>query len=345
MLATSTMPSTTSISRVAAVLAIGAVGALVSAQPAAIDPELGIPVGGGPIDPGPVPAGIDAIDAATCGECHERHYREWRESTHRSAFTNPIFLAEFRPRERAFCENCHAPREDAETGIDCAVCHVREGAVLNPTVSGRAPHQSRAAAELAGTLACARCHQFAFEGRPDEQLQRTVQEWMRSEHRQTTCQGCHMPTRGGHTVHRFPGAFDRTLLRDAIATAASARVDGARTVVRLELRADGAGHAVPTGDMFRHLEVRAWPIGHPERAVTTSLARRFRVDEAGWHERADERVPATGTRVVELELPERAARVVYAVDLWRTPMERARQLGWTRRDVSRPLVRGSVASR
>ena len=153
-----------------------------------------------------------------------------------------------------------------------------------------------------------------------------------------------MPTRGEHTVHGFPGAFDPELLEDAIAATATARIDGSRTLVRLELRADGAGHAVPTGDMFRNLEVRAWPIGHPERAVATTLARRFRVDAAGWHERADQRVPATGVRLVELELPEQASRVVYAIDLWRTPMERARRLGWNRREVSRPMVRGSVAA-
>ncbi|HJL15156.1 MAG TPA: hypothetical protein RMH99_05845 [Sandaracinaceae bacterium LLY-WYZ-13_1] len=319
-------------------------GSLALAQDAAsLDPHLGIPEGGGPVDPGPTPAGIDGVSAVECGRCHARHYREWRRSAHRSSFTNPLFEAEYQLRQRAYCDRCHAPREDALAGIDCAVCHVRDGAVLNPTVSGEAPHESREAPELAGTLACARCHQFAFE-RQTELLQRTVEEWMDSPHRGTPCQGCHLPERGrGHHSHDLPGGLDRRLLRRAIEVEGRAERDGERTRVRLVLRADRAGHAVPTGDVFRQLEVRAWPAGAPRDAVRTVLRRRFRVDAAGHHEIADDRVPPRGPREVELVLEGRPARVDWEVALWRASPERVRGLGLPERDVRRRLARGRLS--
>lgn len=325
-----------------AALAALAVSGVAARAQAPIDPHLDIPIGGGPIDVGPVPAGLDAVDAASCGECHERHYREWAGSAHRTASTNALFLAELGPRRRAFCVDCHAPRRDASAGVDCAVCHVREGAVLNPRVSGRAPHASRAAPELAGTLACARCHQFEFEGQPGELLQRTTDEWMASAHRGTSCQGCHLPERGGHHRHDFPGGLDEELLRDAIRVEARATREGETTRLHLELSADRAGHAVPTGDIFRRLEIRAWPAGEPDRVVSTVLGRRFRVDRTGWHEREDRRVPPTGALSVELALEGAAARVAYSVELWRTMPERARRLGWSPRDVRRRLSAGVV---
>lgn len=313
-----------------------------SAQAPVTDAHLGVPEGGGPIDPGPVPAGIDSIDAAACGECHRRHYREWRGSAHHTSFTNPLFQAEWGPRRRPFCAGCHAPREDEEAGIDCAVCHVRDGAVLNPTVSGEAPHVSRVAEAVGGTLACARCHQFEFDRQPGDLLQRTVDEWMSSEHNDTTCQGCHVPARGRRHAHDFPGGLDRRMLRDAIAVTARAEAGEHNTVLHLELSADGAGHAVPTGDIFRHVEVRAWPVGHRERAESALLSRRFRVDRDGWHELEDRRIPATGSYRLELELDGVARRVAYTIDLWRAPPRRVEQQGWNARDLRRRLHTGSV---
>ncbi|MCB9594555.1 MAG: hypothetical protein H6719_17615 [Sandaracinaceae bacterium] len=315
--------------------------ATAAAQTEEVDPYLGIPVGGGPIDAGPVPAGIDAIDAASCGACHEQHAREWAASAHRTAFTNAIFQAEFEPHRRPYCQRCHAPRGEPSAGVDCAVCHVRDGAVLNPTISGRAPHAGRVA-PLDGTLACARCHDFAFESQPDLGLQRTVQEWVGSRHHDTPCQGCHMPRRGRARSHRFPGGLDPGLLEHAIRVEARAVSEGSRTRLTLTMSTDAAGHAVPTGDIFRRLEVTAWPVAAPARRERVQRWRRFRVDRAGWHEREDQRVPETGERTVEVILDGVADRVGYRVDLWRTSPLRARHRGWPLRDVRRRLRAGTV---
>lgn len=326
----------------AAIAALSVSGVPARAQAPAIDAHLGIPIGGGPIDAGPVPEGIDAIDAASCGECHRGHYREWQRSAHASSFTNALFQEEFGTRRSPFCARCHAPRGDETAGVDCAVCHVRAGAVINPTVSGRAPHASRVVPEVAGTLACARCHHFDFENQPGELLQRTVDEWMASEHRDTSCQGCHVPARGRRHAHDFPGGLDRRLLRDAIAVRGRAVREGNITRLTLELSANAAGHAVPTGDIFRRIVVRAWPVGAPERDETIELGRRFRIDRRGWHEREDRRVPPSGSQTVELVLDATAPRVAYTIDLWRTLPERARQHGWSERDVRRRLSSGVI---
>ena len=118
---------------------------------------LEIPVGGGPVIVGAVPEGIDAVDAEACGQCHESAYAQWSRSRHRTAYTDPIFRHELAGvDERAACVGCHAPRvARRDDGVDCATCHVRDGFVLNPSVSGRAPHASRVSRELSRTRACA----------------------------------------------------------------------------------------------------------------------------------------------------------------------------------------------
>lgn len=305
--------------------------------------SLAIPIGGGPIEVGPVPAGIRSVSAEACGACHEDHYREWAGSAHHTSYTNALFTEEFRHRRLPSCARCHAPRPDPEAGIDCAVCHVRDGVVLNPRVSGRAPHASRASQEVAHVDACASCHEFDFDGQPGERLQRTVSEHRSSRHRESSCQSCHLAPRGARHPHDLPGGLDATLLRDAIAvTRASATSSEGTTRVRLALVADAAGHAVPTGDIFRRLVIRAWPEGDPDHAAEITLARRFRVQGGQWHEREDRRVPAAGTRTVTLELPGAPTRVEYAIDLFRAPPERARRLGWADGDVRRRLASGAV---
>lgn len=298
------------------------------AQAPATGPYLDIPEGGGPIDEGPIPDGLTSVDARACGECHEAAFREWDSSRHHSAYTNAIFQAEFRPRRRPFCSRCHAPLtrdpeaepELAADGIDCAVCHVRNGAVLNPTVSGRAPHRSVVAPEIAQPLACARCHDFAPEHTPDALLQSTLHEWNRSTpgREGQSCQSCHLPRVGRRHRHDMPGGRDRRLLRDALTVEGEARRVDDVTRVRLTLTANDVGHAVPTGDVFRRLEVEAWIAGQPDTAQSEQLMRRFLVRGREWRVVADERVPppGEGSREVELELPGTGRRVRWRVRLW-----------------------------
>lgn len=72
-----------------------------------------------------------------------------------------------------------------------------------------------------------------------------------------------------------------------------------RSIV-VTLRAAAVGHAFPTGDLFRRIEVRASAVDDPAlRAPAVALQRVFRLDgsESGSSSRIevrDERVPASG---------------------------------------------------
>lgn len=333
-----------------AIVAVGVAATATVAQGPTPDRYLDIPVGGGPIDVGPVPAGIDAIDARSCAECHAEHYRQWSTSAHRSAFTNAVFESEYRRRPSPFCARCHAPRTNdpisnpvtAAAGVDCAACHVRNGAVINATVSGDAPHASAAVPAIARTDACARCHQFEFQNQPGELMQRTVDEWAASPaaRRGQPCQHCHMPSEPGGHGHSFPGGRDSELSSRALDVVARARVVAGRTRVTLDLRARAPGHAVPTGDIFRQLEVRAWPAGAPESAARRMLGQSFRIDR-GWHRRSDTRVPPRGRRRVELELPV-TRDVHWSIHLWRVRPQDVEEQAFELDEVRHEMATGTV---
>jgi hypothetical protein len=140
---------------------------------------------------------------------------------------------------------------------------------------------------------------------------------------------------GRHRSHAFSVLSDPAMIRRA------ARVSAERTgdaTVAVTLAPGEAGHAFPTGDLFRRLEVRAIalaPGAAPAKPVV--LARRF-VDqprEEDGHltvERVcvgDDRVPPPGGRpvrvVLELPSPARGADVKWQVVYQRmsTPMANA----------------------
>lgn len=154
-----------------------------------------------------------------------------------------------------------------------------------------------------------------------------------------------MPSRREHHDHSFPGGLDARLVRDAVAVEARAEQEGEDTRLTLELSTAAAGHAVPTGDLFRRIEVRAWPVGAPRLEERVWLARRFRVDRRGWHPLEDERVPAVGSRRVSLLLLGTHERVAVRVHLWRTTEGRAQRMGWPIEDVRRTLYAGTVQVR
>ncbi len=277
----------------------------------------------GVLDFGSAPEGIDGIEVTACAACHPRHADEWRTSAHAIAHTDPVYQAEWTGNR--FCSDCHAPRardpylepELAAAGVDCASCHVREGAIVSAQVSGAAPHPSVADEDRRGTALCATCHQFAFPRDPSIPMQDTVEEHAASGDPRG-CTDCHAPTRDGHTSHRFPGHRDPQLLSEALLVTASAARDGWSTDVVLRLAAHEAAHAVPTGDVFRRLEIRAWVDGRPDNAASVLLWRRFDLSGEHWRPTVDERVPppGQGERVVELRVPDSGPRIVWSIDLW-----------------------------
>lgn len=262
-----------------------------------------------------------ATDAATdanaaCEGCHQEIAVEWRSSLHRSAWDDPVFLAAYVIEPQPFCRGCHAPEaplEDAAAparhlGVGCVTCHVVDPVAA---VASGAAHARTTPRRDARGEGCTSCHQFEFPEPQEAAMQSTAEEHARSPERDRSCESCHMRANAeatAHKDHRFRVHGDTELLRGALAI--SARPGRERSTV-VSLAARGAGHAVPTGDMFRRLEVRAWA-GAGESALEAEpvvLAREFEMvateDGRRRVQIGDRRVPASGEPVeVELVFPQ-----------------------------------------
>lgn len=281
--------------------------------------------------PGPAPqarpAGHDAAaENRACEACHADIAAEWRGSLHHRAWDDPVFQTAYALEQIAFCRGCHAPEADPSTvppeaarrlGVGCVTCHVPAGDIAGARALAAAPgrHAVRGDARLATAAACAGCHQFDFPEPQRAPMQGTAGEHRASPHASESCQQCHMPLVQGaggkqHRSHDFRVLGDTAMLRSAVK--ASARRDGERAVT-VTLAAARAGHAVPTGDMFRRLEVRARVAGEGGPAATSAvLGRRFVMmpgpSGARRLEVGDDRLPATGeAREVRLPFPEAIA--------------------------------------
>lgn len=188
----------------------------------------------------------DGLSAARCQECHEAEHAAWSASRHAHATTNANFAAAVVHSPLAgWCRDCHAPLRDRgldDEGVNCAVCHVRDGTVLGTAPfdpAGIAAHRLRDTPALQDQL-CAGCHEFTGPGGGDA-LQSTWTEWQASGSEQS-CASCHLDG------HRFRGAHDLQLLQDAV------QIEPIAQGVRLQV-APELGHRLPTGDPFRRLEL------------------------------------------------------------------------------------------
>ena len=274
--------------------------------------------------------------ARDCAGCHPDAYAQWEGSRHRVSWTNDLMQAGFVAEPRMFCVNCHAPAVEqveeirpnlatyaalgphapphatvgvlqpeprSEEGINCAVCHLRDGEILTSTPGDPdAPHRFRVEPSFGTSAACVTCHDFAtpvfIDGVThiiDEPMQATAGEWRRWQAqtgRTEGCPSCHMP-KGDHRMH---GAHDMQRV------AGSIHVEVTDTSLSLGTRE--VGHAVPTGDLFRHLtvEVRATP--DAEWTVLETLGRTFAVDTSTdpprKYQTTDTRLQPGATRVLAL---------------------------------------------
>lgn len=260
-----------------------------------------------------------ARDNAECVRCHEVEARAWSGSQHHRAFEDEAFHEAFRFEPTAFCATCHAPeasglpipREAAALGVACVTCHVDDdGAVLatNETRSSRtSPHPVRRSASFGTAAACAGCHEFRFPGELHGDadgafMQTTVREHARSPSADRACASCHMPTREGRRSHGFAEVRDPAWLRESLAVEAALVAPDSVHVTLTQMR---PGHAFPTGDLFRRLEVGAevrGPRGELLLRRTRHLTRHFHATAAtrGRQLVDDDRV-LFEPRVVELD--------------------------------------------
>lgn len=267
---------------------------------------------------------------AACEACHVEVAREWRGSLHQRADVEPAYRRAFAIEPLPFCRSCHAPEavpeleeptEVAELGVGCVSCHLTgddDRVLASPRATDtpeRAPHPVVRDARFATASACANCHEFAFPGMRGrdvaELMQSTVREHAASGASDRSCADCHMPALEGR---RRSHAFVASRSAEVVKSAVDVEVERLDDRVRVVLRPKVSGHAFPTGDLFRRVEISVEVLG-PDHLVLSRelrhLARHFELAAGATGRRLvrDDRVHHE-PRVVELPAPASAGRVI-----------------------------------
>ncbi len=219
------------------------------------------------------PAPLRSLSAEFCRSCHEAQFQQWQRSRHAVAATNALFRASFHQDPMDWCISCHAPLPEqlaelkkargiaagrsaiVDEGVNCAVCHLREGAILSSrpaTAAAQRAHPIRVTAELASSAFCGRCHQvnWPLSIHPFRDSVLPMQDTLAESQNVRplrSCQSCHMPAGS----HRFPGGHDVGWLRETLSAKVWVESGG---LLHVRVRARGIGHRFPTGDPFRRLQ-------------------------------------------------------------------------------------------
>lgn len=253
--------------------------------------------------PAPRPPRLPFLDIGTpsdegCARCHQEIAAEQDASLHRHAFQNAYFERAYAAEPTPFCRKCHAPEADPfneppaparKAGVGCVTCHV----VLQGVVGVRAlPTQKDGHAvlgdpRLATAEACGECHQFDIPAPPritTGPMQDTLGEHRRSAFADKPCQTCHMPvvpSKGGgtHKSHSFRVQGDKAMLAKGVrVVSATIETDG----IHIVIEPGEIGHAFPTGDLYRQVELRVTPLdaaGEPTGATSAlALTRTFKME-------------------------------------------------------------------
>ncbi len=236
-----------------------------------------------------------------CASCHADIAEEWRRSLHSQSWSDPLFQKAYAVEPEAYCRHCHAPAAQgarvegfaASDGVSCTVCHVRDGTIWGSRAraADAAGHAVAATPDLQSAGFCGGCHQFGFLAQPQrprvarfetvDPQQDTFAEWAASRHAAAglDCRACHMPLRSAaHGKVRRSHAFVGTtpeLIRAAVNIAGAAIVAADRVDMLFCLQTNLAGHAFPTGDLFRRAVLRTWVTEAPQAVREYALARVF----------------------------------------------------------------------
>ncbi len=227
--------------------------------------------------------------AEECKDCHAPQYAEWRKSRHSLAWSNDFFQHDYKQNRRQWCRNCHIPlraqqentavgRRLRSEGITCVTCHVRGDVFYAKSKRPDSPHNTVPSASFGNDKFCEGCHQFNFpvfdehgnfENYSRQPMQNTVEQFRAGPFAKThTCRDCHADTPGKHS---YAGAHDLSMLKRALAFSACRSGDEIVTT----LVNKGAGHNVPTGDVHRHIVVKAWRSNSPDSLKQAFYGRRF----------------------------------------------------------------------
>jgi mono/diheme cytochrome c family protein len=305
------------------------------------------------------------LSAAQCLPCHKTTFDQWKRSRHALSFTNRHFQIALRDSPYRWCIHCHSPLPEqfdeirswlrdipaplpttisaranpAKTpqkpkkynkqlhkeGINCAVCHIRDGVLLSatpPTPKALKEHPIRHEPRLKDPHFCAGCHQFNLTtaltkptSLTDTPNQDTYREWQASWARAQgkTCISCHM-SKGSH---RFPGAHDPKHLKQALQIEVTLR---ALQEVEVIVKSRRVGHSIPTGDPFRRLLLSVFAkVGDKKALASFTFQKIFRVQNKRWYIWKDDRIPAptasnTGEKRLTLRLPHPQTSIHWVFD-------------------------------
>lgn len=279
--------------------------------------------------PAPQKRTIDAVAMnASCESCHADIAMEWRNSFHRQAHTDPVYQRAFAIEPLSFCQGCHAPEADATQpvpvdlgamGVGCVTCHVTGHDVLAVPKTGamdsNAAHRLVRDARFASASACGSCHEFAFpdagKRQKPELMQSTLSEHAASKSSDRSCADCHMPfvsdstANKKHRSHRFEASRHPAMVRQSVTIQA---VRPGPSTLRFTLSPAWSGHAFPTGDLFRRIEIHVDAVGAEYQSVASStryLMRHFAERKHGVgivrYVESDDR-PLAAPVIVEMDL-------------------------------------------
>ena len=298
---------------------------------------------------------------ADCVDCHAEEAREWERSRHRQAFTNRAFADAFAIEPAGFCADCHAPEADvrpvagpaSRLGVGCVTCHVdNDGSVIAVARGGAAdddaPHAVRRSAGFGTAAACSGCHEFRFPtarpGATDDGafMQTTAREHARSPAADRSCASCHMPSKAGRRSHEFGVVRDPEWLRESLSATASLDAAGA---LEITLSQTAPGHAFPTGDLFRRLEVGAelrGPQGQVLLRRVRYLERHLEISRSsGARELVEDDRVFFEPRVVELDLHPSGGAAPPTAIVWWVKLQRVAQT-FDGRDPSAAIIESEV---
>jgi len=252
-----------------------------------------------------VPEGLTSLSSKDCGVCHQEHYKEWKTSTHAHAWTDLQFQSELKKESSPLmCINCHIPLQNQQEfivtglingdiyqpvkkinphfdkdlqneGINCASCHVRNGAIVGPTGTAKAPHKTvKGTVHLSEEL-CTKCHNATAVITPTLACTfETGDEWQGGPYAaEKNCISCHMPEINREVVagygkrksrhHYFMGSgipklkgLQPQILNGLVYYPSKIKEDymlNDSLNFSFKIVNENAGHKVPTGDPERFI--------------------------------------------------------------------------------------------
>lgn len=177
-------------------------------------------------------------------------------------------------QEAITCDFCHSLKgirlRDVDNPFDLDVGVIKRGPLHKPEPT---VHRTVRSDLHTSSLLCGGCHEY--QNRNGVALMTTYSEWEAGPYPKeaVVCQGCHMPLFKAELVqnqktrqldrifinlHQMPGGHSQDQLQRALRMdVTDVRREPERTLVRVELYNDGAGHKVPTGLPSRRIVLDA----------------------------------------------------------------------------------------